>query len=276
MKNGGGIQDGLIAISADARTLAVGSFFINGGRVIAYEFDECKSIWLQKGQNLDGEERDGNGGGIALSSDGLILATGAKYHSRTVSSTDERSRAGLIKVYKFNEISSKWEQIGQNIYGEGRRNYMDAVALSGDGYIVATGSPWNYGITDRIDGQVRVFEFNVISHEWEQMGQSLNGTVGESGQFGKSVRLSQDGLTVAAGAHGANTASGEVKVYRWNRETSLWYQLGQTIYGEGDGEWLSYYDALGLSSDGETLAIGAPRNENENGFSGKMRVFKLT
>ena len=53
-----------------------------------------------------------------------------------------------------------------------------------------------------------------------------------------------------------------------------WEQLGNTIPGEALGNYSG--QSVSLSSDGKTVAIGAPYNDNDNGDnSGNVRVFKL-
>ena len=88
------------------------------------------------------------------------------------------------------------------------------------------------------------------------------------------MSLSGDGNTVAVGAPSHWTMNGRpgyVKVYR---KTAHWEQLGQAIKGDAIGNQFGV--SVSLSSEGETLAVGANINDNENGeTAGHVRVFGL-
>ena len=111
---------------------------------------------------------------------------------------------------------------------------------------------------------------------WKQIGQDIDGE-DKKDESGDSVSLSLDGMTVAIGASyndGNGKDSGHVRVYQYNIDSDEWEQIGQDIDGEAN------YDVSGesvsLSSDGKTVAIGAPYNNGENGVdSGHVRVYQL-
>ena len=86
--------------------------------------------WYQIGQDILGEnENDRSGKSLSFSDDGKILAIGAHYNSS----------GGHVRVYKNN--SGSWEQIGNDIDGEGKSdNSGVSVSLSNDGSIVAIGA----------------------------------------------------------------------------------------------------------------------------------------
>ena len=106
---------------------------------------------------------------------------------------------------------------------------------------------------------------------WEKRGSDIDGDAAGD-ESGYSVSLSDDGNTVAIGAHrndGNGDASGHVRVYDWNG--SSWEQRGSDIDGE------TAYDKSGssvsLSGDGSTVAIGAHENDGNGNLSGHVRVF---
>jgi hypothetical protein len=81
--------------------------------------------------------------------------------------------------------------------------------------------------------------------------------------------MSADGTTVAIGAiqnddNGSNT--GHVRVHRYS-EGDGWKQLGGDIGGEASKVLFGY--SVSMSSDGESVAIGAPGNGN-----GHVRVYR--
>lgn len=115
---------------------------------------------------------------------------------------------------------------------------------------------------------------------WTRLGLRLNGDNQEENS-GYSVSLSVDGRTVAVGAPGSmieNTESiverGSVRVYTLD-STNSWNQIGQTIVGKNVGHRFGY--SVDLSSDGKTIAIGAPGNSVliDADSEGSVLVFKI-
>jgi len=80
-------------------------------------------------------------------------------------------------------------------------------------------------------------------------------------------------MSVAVGADGNDgngSSSGHVRVYRL--VGSSWTQLGQDIDGEAAGDWSGY--SVSLSSDGNTVAVGAPYSIIGSN-SGHARVYEI-
>jgi hypothetical protein len=122
-------------------------------------------------------------------------------------------------------------------------------------------------------GHVRIYKNN--SGVWNQVGNDIDGEA-HVDWSGQSVSLSADGTIVAIGAalnDGNGEASGHVRVYKNN--SGVWTQIGVDIDGETEGDQSGY--SVSLSSDGTTLAIGAPYNDGINGLSsGHVRVYDLS
>ena len=103
-------------------------------------------------------------------------------------------------------------------------------------------------------GHVRIYRWS--DDRWNQLGTEIEGEAAED--WSGSVSLSDDGKTVAIGAHGNDgngTNSGHVRIYRWS--DGSWNQLGSDIDGEAAGD-LSGFSAS-LSADGRTVEIGDGR-----------------
>ena len=112
---------------------------------------------------------------------------------------------------------------------------------------------------------------------WIQLGGDIDGEAAFDNS-GRSVALSSDGLIMAVGApynDGGGSSSGHVRVFRRNSVKAPWIQLGGDIDGEAAGDQSGY--SLALSSDGLTLAIGAPFNDAGTGSAsdnrGHVRVY---
>ena len=162
-------------------------------------------------------------------------------------------------------------QLGQDIDGEAQSYNRSgrSVSLSSDGLTVAIGASGNSNSNGGSSGHVRVYSFSGGS--WNQVGQDIDGEA-TGDKSGYSVSLSANGQIVAIGAlfNGDNgNASGHVRIYSYNG--SSWSQLGQDIDGEAAGDVSGL--SVSLSSDGQTVAIGAPSNDGNGSNSGHARIY---
>jgi len=236
---------------------------------------ENSKNWAQLGLDIDGEASGDNSGySVSLSSDGTIVAIGAPYNDGT--SGNDNDDRGHVRVYKWNDLTLNWYQLGQDIDGQTSNDQSGySISLSGDGTTVAISAPNNDGTngTDSNNrGHVRVYKWDGLTLTWDKLGEDIDGEASDD-QSGFSVSLSSDGTTVAIGAilnneNGSN--SGHVRVYKWNDLNLTWYQLGQDINGEASNDQSGY--SVSLSSDGTTVAIGARYNGTNS--SGHVRVYK--
>lgn len=107
---------------------------------------------------------------------------------------------------------------------------------------------------------------------WFQKGQTINGTSAQD-QFGTIVAISGDGTVIAGGAiynDGNGTSSGQVQIYKF--ENDSWNVMGSFIYGESGGDHAGI--TLGLSYDGNIIAIGGHTNDGNGTDSGHVRVYE--
>ncbi len=195
-----------VAISDDGNVLAIGAHLNNGtstyaGHVRVYNWNG--SAWTQRGNDIDGEATgDRSGHSVAISDDGNIVAIGA------FENNGAGRWAGHVRVYNWN--GSAWTQRGNDIDGEAAGDQLGtSVALSANGNIVAIGARFNNGTGVRA-GHTRVYNWN--GSAWMQRGSDIDGEA-ENGESGASVALSGDGNTLATGAIGVDTNTGQVKVY---------------------------------------------------------------
>ena len=255
-----------ISLSSDGQTIAIAAYLNDGtgegaGHVRIYSW--TGSSWSQLGADIDGEAAgDQSGASVSLSADGQTVAIGANHNDGN--GTD----AGHVRIYQWHD--SVWLQLGNDIDGEltGDRSGL-GVVLSADGQTVAIGAEGNDG--SGIDaGHVRIYQWN--DSAWQQLGNDIDGEAAGD-ESGRRVSVSADGYTVAIAAryndsNGDN--SGQVRIYQWSGTD--WQQVGVDINGEYSGDE-SGFD-VSLSSDGQTVAISAWKNDG-NGFdSGHVRVFE--
>jgi hypothetical protein len=238
--------------------------------------------WVKKGDNINGEARDDRSGdSVSLSSDGNVVAIGARYNDGT-----GFSNVGHVRVYAWN--GTTWEKRGGDIDGEARGDLSGySVSLSSDGTIVAIGAYSNNGGGLSNIGHVRVYAWNGTT--WEKRGGDIDGE-GSDDHSGISVSLSSDGNVVAIGARynngGGLSNSGHVRVYKYDEDKDAavtdqtasdfgpigWNRLGADIDGAATNDSSGYN--VSLSSDGSIVAIGAYLNDAFAGDVGHVRVYQ--
>ena len=211
--------------------------------------------WTQIGNNVNGEAIDDHSGiSVSLSSDGTVMAIGAKDND------GNGDNSGHVRVYEL--IDGTWTKIGNDIDGEGvGDSFGHSVSLNSDGSILAVGAP-NNSDNESGAGHVRIFEN--LEGTWTQIGNDIDGSVAGD-NLGYSVDLSADGSIVALSAIG--NGAGYVKVFK--KQSGIWVQVGQNINGEFNDDKFGY--SISLNSDGTIIAIGATENLLK---AGHVRVFE--
>ena len=173
--------------------------------------------------------------------------------------------------------TDEWQKVGQDLVGEAAGDsFGRSVALSADGTILAAGGEEN-DANGLSSGHVRVFLYHKFSRRWEQLGQDINGEAAGD-EFGRTVALSADGTTVAAGARyneGKGVAAGHVRVFRYHSASKQWKRLGQVLEAIHRND--RFGDAVSLSGDGRILAASATwhsfmRNGDQ---SGQVRMYRF-
>ena len=257
-----------VSLSSDGSIVAIGAPYndengTDAGNVCVYQ--NISGVWTKLGDNIDGEAvNDYSGKSISLSSNGLTVAIGASGND------GNGTKAGHVRIYEY--TSGAWVQKGADIDGEAANDWSGySVSLSSNGSIVAIGAHGNDGNGTNA-GQVRIFEY--ISGAWMQKGADIEGEA--AGDWsGYSVSLSSDGSIVAIGAQnndGNGVESGHVRIYEYT--SGAWVQKGADIDGEAAGD--KFGKSVSLSSDGLTVAVGAPNNDGNGTDAGHVRVYKYT
>lgn len=227
---------------------------------------------------------DNFGWATALSADGSTLAVGARYEASNAAGVNgdqaNNSIPGAGAVYIFvRAADGTWTQ---QAYLKVTVSQIDAhfgrsLALSSDGNILAAAA-WR----DANDqGAVHVFARDATG-SWAHRAHLLasNGEPGDT--FGTEVSLSGDGTVLAAGAMGEassatgvggneadNSAPSAGAVYIFRNTAGTWAQEAYVKASHAStGGQFGY--ALALSTDGSTLAVGAP---SEAGDTGAAYIF---
>ena len=233
------------------------------------------SSWTRVGSTLKGVATGdlfGSSHAVALSSDGSILAVGAKRND------DIADRAGYVQVFQRDGETDQqpdWQPMGAALKGVAvDDSFGTCAALSSNGRILAVGAT-EYFAERPGPGYVRVFEYDSINDQWNPRGSKIVG-VAAYDWFGTSLALSSDGNKLAVAAPGNDDkglGAGRVRVFAFNRNSNEWVQYGSIVTGAA--EFDEFGNSLDLSANGRILAVGAWGND-DNGFdSGNVRVFQF-
>jgi cyclophilin family peptidyl-prolyl cis-trans isomerase len=247
-----------VSVSADGNTIVIGehgsdALWTNSGKVHAYRW--TGNDWQQLGESILG---DGSAGwSVSMSDDGNRIAVGSPWAAST----------GHATVYSW--TGEEWLQTGQSLAGINNLDRQGwSVALSGDGNSLAVGAN-NDDSSGEDAGKTTIYQLQ--NDEWVQVGSPILGEAAGD-ESGSSVTISQNGEIVAVGARyndGNGTHAGHAQVFEWNG--SEWQQLGDDL--DGAAELFRHGDAISLSSDGYTLAVGAPKDDTAGAGAGRTFVY---
>ena len=161
-----------------------------------------------------------------------------------------------------------YSQLGQDLLGIQDARFGEAVSLSSNGKILAVGAASENSSNGTKSGVVRIYE--EISNNWVQIGGDIIGSAYD--WLGKSVALSNDGLTVAIGASQQGSASsnpGYIEIYE--NISGSWTQIGNTINGTSAGDYFGW--SVSINGSGDKVAAGAIQDYNSSGI-GYVRVYQ--
>jgi len=239
------------ALSSDGTRLVVGHPYYDAptpitysdvGRVRVYDWDGTD--WVQIGQDMTGPLTNSSSHGpqfgrsVTITPDGSRIVIGAPFRG---SSGMEN---GLIRVYEWNDTTSEWDQIGQDIIGETDFQLGHSVAISPDGSRLVGGGGSLYG------GGVITYKWNSVNSLWTFDQYLLSSKY-------SYVSMSSDGSHLIVGTITDDLEIGELeaRVYEWNTTTSQWSQIGLTIYGGSNNHGIGQF--VDISSDGSRIIVGA-------------------
>lgn len=154
-------------------------------------------------------------------------------------------------------------------------NFGHAVAISAN-LVAVVGSP--YDDENGIDsGSVYIYRFDADGSGQWVFEQKLVAARGEPGDiFGYSVAIAKNADVVIIGACKDNDTdddAGAAYTYKYNPENSLW-ELQNKILAE-DGSTNDYFGcSVSISEDGNTVIIGACRDDYKKHASGSAYIFQ--
>jgi len=229
-----------ISVSADGRA------FVACYTYAAWVFQELDLVWEQKGETLTG------GVSVAMNGNGTVIVVGAPDNVELFVHEDNQ--------LTLQDKGNQWT-LQDKIDGQSDSKFGSSVALSSDGTRLIVGAYYaqNNGV---YSGSLYLY---TLFPRLEL--QRIDG--GKEDFLGDCVSMSSDGSVVVAGSYVGNY----VKIFRAIDASLLQYeQMGANIQG-GSGTFFG--TSVSLSSDGRRFAVGAPYNNDEGTYSGKVFVYAI-
>lgn len=245
----------------DAHTIAIGAINNSENEPWAGHtriFNWNGSNWIQKGSDIDGQALGDFSGYSVNMCNSNTLAIGAIHNN------GNGVASGNVRVFNWN--GNAWIQKGSDINGEAAEDQSGISVSMPDVNTVAIGADRNGG-NGTWAGHVRIFKWN--GNEWIQKGLDIEG---EAAGDNSGIVSMPDQNNIAIGAYrndGNGTDAGHVRVFHWNNTS--WVQKGQDIDGEAGGDFFG--SALSMP-DSNTVAIGAPDNDENGTDAGQVRIFQ--
>ena len=266
-----------------------------------YIYTRNGATWSQqayvKASNTEANDQFGNA--VSLSGDGNTLAVGAIGEDSNAtgingneSDNSAVNSAGAVYIYTRNGATWSQQAYVKASNTEANDQFGYSVSLSGDGNTLAvgaigedssgTGINGNESDNSAVNSAGATYIFSRSGTTWSQQAYVKASNTEANDQFGFSVSLSGDGNTLSVGATGEdsnatgingnendNSASGSAgAVYIFTRSGVAWGQQAYVKASNTEADDDFGY-AVSLSSDGNTLAVGARwEDSNATGLNG--------
>ena len=287
------------AVSADGSTVVVTGWIEDGGSSgvdgdqdddsrtnagAAYVFIRAGSTWVQeayiKASNPD--PSDAFGVSAALSASGDTLAVGAWEEDSGAMGVDgnqvDNAAANAGAVYVFERTGSTWVQgaylKASNSGAQDR--FGQALALAPDGATLVVGAPGEAsapgapGSDDSRPDAGAAYVFARVGTTWVQRAFLKSSNADADDAFGTSVAITADARTLAIGAPGEasrltdrmdNSAPAAGAVYILSATPGGWEEV-EIIKAPNADTGDAFGERVALTSNGATLAVGAPREDS--------------
>ena len=228
------------------------------GQVKVYEYNG--SLWVQMGQTIPGGMALDEISTVAINSVGDIIAYGSPG-----AQGDFGFNVGVVRGYKWD--GAQWNQIGQDVYGDGDHYLLGfySLSLNGAGDIFAVSGVGN-------NGSVLVYKYNGTS--WE-LFNDFSGSSTSYITYGYSVSLNSTGDRIAIGQPQRFIYSrGAVEVYEYNG--TYWEKIIVDIQGPVNGtSYVFFGRSVSLNKNGDKLTVGAPAISGGQVFNYQLPQYPL-
>ena len=279
----GGSSFGIaLSASADGGTVVVGASGSDSGGTnagAAYVFTKPSGGWgTAEPARItltasDGASGDRFGSSVSVSGDGSIVAVG--------SHLDDDNGTGSGSIYVFTRPSGGWTATAAQVKikpsdGATGDVFGSSVSVSGDGSIIAVGSPED---DDKGNISGSVYVFTRPDGGWTTMATQAKLTAADGAAvdlFGSSVAVSGDGSIIAVGSIGDDAnGSASGSIYVFTRPDGGWTATAaQAKLTAADGATNDAFgNSVAVSGDGSIIAVGSIGDDDNGNGSGSVYVF---
>ena len=212
-------------------------------------------------------EADGEYGfSVATNEDGTVIAAGVPGYDFSAE-IDQ----GAVELHRYNGTTYSIEDYVYHVAGATGDNDKQgySVDLDSSGTVLAFGAP-----NQAFGGEIYVSRYDGTS-PWQTPATDLQRAVTElSAFYGIVTVISGDGNTIAASApnqdNGLNSNGGIVYIWSW--DGSSWTEQAQLFRNLSDSADFGEY-GVGISEDGNTVAVGTRADDVDGGDSGSVYIF---
>lgn len=282
-----------------------------------YVFARSDGLWQQqaylKASNNDGGDNFGRS--VFLSADGKTLAVGANREASAATGINgdqtDNSATNAGAVFIFVRSDGLWQQQAyiKASNPDAEDLFGSRVSLNGDGSTLAVGATGESSAAAGINGDQAdnsapdsgaVYVFTRSNGLWQQQAYIKASNPGVDDFFSESLSLSAEGNTLAVGAVGEDSAATGINgdqsdnsssdvgaIYVFTRTSGTWLQQAY-VKASNANFFDSFGRSVSVSADGNTLAVGADREDsavsgingdesnNSTGNAGAAYVFART
>lgn len=215
-------------------------------------------LWGAAGNAI---ELQGGGSGdippaLAMSFDGRILVA---------------MQGGILRTYQWGSLA--WRPRGEAIISISATAAAAAVqrspgvALNLDGNVLAWGDP-----TTRT---VHVLEWNALEDEWQErpivaVDDDIPVAMNDATSSFYVLAISALGNVLAVGDPDAQESAGRAHLFQWDGTNQLWIRIH--MWDGSRGSRFGY--SIALSSNGQTMAVGAVENALATIVPGMVRIYR--
>jgi uncharacterized delta-60 repeat protein len=264
-----------VAVSGVGTTIAVGTPYEFSRRGAVRIYVQSGDVWLLQAK-LVGRNSRYSSSESAKAEQGTSVALSAYGDTVVVGAPRDGSRGS---AWVFSRSGSSWTQLGDKLGGTGdslvngvfhnpaqgtsvaiSRN-GDTIAIGGPGYQDNRGAVWTFTRNGAVGWSQ---QSRLISEYWNAPDYKYGDPIPES-RFGSSVALSGDGSVLSTGGPYDSSIPGAVWTFvrSVSGSTASWAQFGQALRGNvalGSGVYQGR--SVSVSSDGRTLAMGGPGDDD--------------
>ena len=250
------------SVAIDGDTAIVGAYWDDDRGTdsgSAYVFEKINGTWTQTAKLTasDGQADDSFGGSVAISGDTAIVGADG----------DDDLGTDAGSAFVFEKINGTWTQTAKLTASDGQAGdrFGFSVAIDGDTAIVGAVGDDDRGVTA---GAVYVFQR--LAGSWFFIDKLLASDGQALDTFGVFVEI--DGDTAIVGADGDDDlGGGSGSAYVFQRVGNAWNETAKLTASDGQAG-----DNFGRSVaiDGDTVIIGAYRDDDHGGGSGSAYVFQ--